>query len=53
LDEGIYVIVVFFPVVPKEKACICVQMGTAQTCAHLEKAIAVFKKEGKKKGGGI
>jgi 7-keto-8-aminopelargonate synthetase-like enzyme len=42
LDEGIYVIVVFFPVMTKIKACICVQLSAAQTCAHLEKAIAIF-----------
>ncbi|AXO80619.1 glycine C-acetyltransferase [Olleya aquimaris] len=47
LDEGIYVIGFFFPVVPKEKARIRVQLSAAHTKAHLEKAIKAFIKVGK------
>jgi len=48
LEEGIYVIGFFFPVVPKEKARIRVQLSAAHTKAHLDKAIAAFIKVGKK-----
>jgi len=47
LDEGIYVIGFFFPVVPKEKARIRVQLSAAHTREHLDKAIAAFIKVGK------
>ncbi|MGI9530099.1 glycine C-acetyltransferase [Lutimonas sp.] len=47
LDEGIYVIGFFFPVVPKEKARIRVQLSAAHTKEHLDKAIAAFVKVGK------
>ncbi len=47
LDEGIYVIGFFFPVVPKEKARIRVQLSAAHTQAHLEKALEAFIKVGK------
>ncbi len=47
LEEGIYVIGFFFPVVPKEKARIRVQLSAAHTKAHLDKAIAAFIKVGK------
>ncbi|WP_289043964.1 glycine C-acetyltransferase [uncultured Olleya sp.] len=47
LDEGIYVIGFFFPVVPKEKARIRVQLSAAHTKSHLEKAIKAFIKVGK------
>jgi len=47
LDEGIYVIGFFFPVVPKEKARIRVQLSAAHTKQHLDKAIAAFTKVGK------
>ncbi|WP_054852417.1 glycine C-acetyltransferase [Olleya sp. ITB9] len=47
LDEGIYVIGFFFPVVPKEKARIRVQLSAAHTKTHLEKAIKAFIKVGK------
>ncbi|TDU43394.1 2-amino-3-ketobutyrate coenzyme A ligase [Gelidibacter sediminis] len=47
LKEGIYVIGFFFPVVPKEKARIRVQLSAAHTKAHLDKAIAAFIKVGK------
>ena len=47
LDEGIYVIGFFFPVVPREKARIRVQLSAAHTQEHLDKAIAAFTKVGK------
>src|SRR5690554_2771713 len=50
LEEGIYVIGFFFPVVPKGKARIRVQLSAAHTREHLEKAIQAFKTVGKKLG---
>ena len=47
LEEGIYVIGFFFPVVPKEQARIRVQLSAAHTKEHLDKAIAAFTKVGK------
>ncbi len=47
LDEGIYVIGFYYPVVPKEKARIRVQISAAHTREHLNKAIAAFRKVGK------
>lgn len=47
LAEGIYVIGFFFPVVPKEKARIRVQLSAAHTKEHLDKAIVAFIKVGK------
>jgi glycine C-acetyltransferase len=47
LEEGIYVIGFFFPVVPKEQARIRVQLSAAHTKEHLDKAIAAFIKVGK------
>lgn len=47
LEEGIYVIGFFFPVVPKEKARIRVQLSSAHTKAHLDKAILAFIKVGR------
>jgi len=47
LKEGIYVIGFFFPVVPKEKARIRVQLSAAHEKAHLDKAIEAFIKVGK------
>ena len=47
LEEGIYVIGFFFPVVPKGKARIRVQLSAAHTTAHLDKAIEAFIKVGK------
>ena len=47
LDEGIYVIGFFFPVVPKGKARIRVQLSAAHTKEHLDKAINAFIKVGK------
>lgn len=48
LKEGIYVIGFYFPVVPKDKARIRVQLSAAHTREHLDKAIAAFIKIGKK-----
>lgn len=47
LEEGIYVIGFFFPVVPREKARIRVQLSAAHKKEHLDKAIAAFIKVGK------
>ncbi|ALU73975.1 glycine C-acetyltransferase [Tenacibaculum finnmarkense] len=47
LEEGIYVIGFFFPVVPKEKARIRVQLSAAHKKEHLDKAIEAFTKIGK------
>ena len=47
LGEGIYVIGFFYPVVPKEKARIRVQLSAAHEKEHLDKAIAAFIKVGK------
>ena len=47
LDEGIYVIGFYYPVVPKGEARIRVQLSAAHTREHLEKAVAAFKKIGK------
>jgi glycine C-acetyltransferase len=47
LKEGIYVIGFFFPVVPKEKARIRVQLSAAHTKEHLDKAIQAFTTVGK------
>jgi glycine C-acetyltransferase len=48
LLEGIYVIGFFYPVVPREKARIRVQISAAHEREHLSRAIEVFKKIGKK-----
>src|SRR5690554_111844 len=50
LEEGIYVIGFYFPVVPKGKARIRVQVSAAHETAHLDKAIAAFKKVGTELG---
>ena len=47
LKEGIYVIGFFYPVVPKQKARIRVQLSAAHDKIHLDKAISAFKKVGK------
>ena len=48
LDEGIYVIGFYFPVVPKGQSRIRVQMSAGHEMSHLDKAIAAFTKIGKK-----
>ncbi|MCE7924174.1 MAG: glycine C-acetyltransferase [Haliscomenobacteraceae bacterium CHB4] len=50
LDEGIYVIGFFYPVVPQGKARIRVQLSAAHEQAHLEKAVAAFEKVGRRLG---
>jgi len=50
LAEGIYVIGFFFPVVPKGKARIRVQLSAAHEQAHLEKCVAAFTKVKKELG---
>ena len=47
LEEGIYVIGFFFPVVPKDQARIRVQVSAAHTKEHRDKAIAAFTKVGR------
>ena len=47
LKKGIYVIGFFFPVVPKEKARIRVQLSAAHTQEHLDKAINAFEEVAK------
>ncbi len=50
LQEGIYVIGFFYPVVPKEQARIRVQLSAAHTKEHLDKALAAFEKVAKELG---
>jgi glycine C-acetyltransferase len=47
LEKGIYVIGFFFPVVPKDKARIRVQLSAAHSKTHLDKAINAFIEVGK------
>lgn len=47
LEEGIYVIGFFYPVVPRDKARIRVQLSAAHTKEHLDKAIFAFGKVGR------
>jgi len=50
LDEGVYVIGFYFPVVPKGEARIRVQLSAAHDEAHLDHAVAAFTKVGKELG---
>ena len=50
LDEGIYVIGFYYPVVPQGKARIRVQISAGHDTGHLDKAIAAFTKVGKELG---
>ena len=50
LEEGIYAIGFFYPVVPKDLARIRVQLSAAHTKAHIDKAIAAFEKVGRELG---
>jgi glycine C-acetyltransferase len=50
LDEGIYVIGFYYPVVPKGQARIRVQISAAHKREHLDKCIAAFTKVGKELG---
>ncbi|WP_298395988.1 glycine C-acetyltransferase [Flavobacterium sp.] len=47
LKKGIYVIGFFYPVVPKDKARIRVQLSAAHTKEHLDRAIQAFTEVGK------
>ena len=47
LDEGIYVIGFYYPVVPKDQARIRIQISAAHTTEHLNKCIEAFIKVGK------
>ncbi|MGB1671095.1 MAG: aminotransferase class I/II-fold pyridoxal phosphate-dependent enzyme, partial [Flavobacteriales bacterium] len=50
LEEGIYVIGFFYPVVPKGQARIRVQLSAAHTKDHLDRALDAFEKVGKSLG---
>lgn len=50
LEEGIYVIGFYFPVVPKEQARIRIQISAGHEPEHLDRAIAAFTKVGKELG---
>ena len=50
LDEGIYVIGFFYPVVPKGEARIRLQISAAHEREHLERAVEAFVKVGRKLG---
>jgi glycine C-acetyltransferase len=50
LNEGIYVIGFYYPVVPKGQARIRVQLSAGHEMAHLDKAIGAFKKIGRELG---
>jgi glycine C-acetyltransferase len=50
LDEGIYVIGFYYPVVPQGQARIRVQLSAAHEKEHLDKAIRAFEKTGKELG---
>ncbi len=48
LDEGVYVRGLWYPVVPKGEARLRVQISAAHTKEHLDRALAAFRKVGKK-----
>jgi glycine C-acetyltransferase len=50
LDEGIYVIGFFYPVVPKGEARIRVQVSAAHETEHLDRAVDAFQKVGRELG---
>ncbi len=50
LDEGIYVIGFYYPVVPKGQARIRVQLSAAHEKEHIDKAVTAFEKVGKELG---
>jgi glycine C-acetyltransferase len=50
LDEGIYVIGFYYPVVPKGQARIRVQLSAAHDKEHLDKALEAFRKTGQELG---
>ena len=50
MEEGVYVIGFFYPVVPKGKARIRTQMSAAHTPDMIDRAVAAFTKVGKEMG---
>jgi glycine C-acetyltransferase len=50
LDEGIYVVGFWYPVVPKDQARIRVQISAAHSPEHLDHAVAAFMKVGRRRG---
>lgn len=50
LDEGIYVVGFFYPVVPQGQARIRVQLSAAHEMSHMEAAVEAFRKVGKALG---
>lgn len=50
LEEGIYVVGFFYPVVPKNQARIRVQISAAHTRSHLDKCIDAFRRVGRRLG---
>jgi len=50
LEEGVYVIGFFFPVVPKDQARIRVQISAAHSLENIDKAVMAFIKIGKEMG---
>lgn len=50
LEEGIYVIGFFYPVVPKDTARIRVQLSAGHTEAHIDRCLAAFAKVGRELG---
>ncbi|MBK8339882.1 MAG: glycine C-acetyltransferase [Flavobacteriales bacterium] len=50
LEEGIYVIGFFYPVVPQGKARIRVQLSAGHTAEHIDKALSAFAKVGRELG---
>jgi glycine C-acetyltransferase len=50
LEEGIYVIGFFYPVVPKDQARIRVQISAAHEFHHIDHAVAAFTKVGRELG---
>ena len=50
LNEGIYVIGFYYPVVPKDQARIRVQLSAAHEKEHLDKAMIAFEKIGRELG---
>ena len=47
LDEGVYVVGFFFPVVPRGEARIRVQISASHTISQIDKALNIFNKIGK------
>ena len=47
LDMGVYVVGFYYPVVPKDKARIRVQLSAGHSKSELDKAISAFEKVGK------